>query len=41
MDEKKRIYESPEAVIIEFELADHLASSADYGPGALCGEMEM
>ena len=38
MKEKKQQYERPVAQIIEFELEDHIAASADYGPNLSCSE---
>lgn len=38
MEKEKEIYEKPEATIIEFELKDSIASSADTGSDAICSE---
>lgn len=38
MEEKKDTYERPTAIIIEFELKDNIASSADTGSDAICSE---
>ena len=38
MNEKKQQYERPVAQIIEFELEDHIAASAQYGPNLSCSE---
>lgn len=35
---KKEVYETPSIEVIEFELEDSIASSGDFGSGAICGE---
>lgn len=35
---EKEIYEKPEAIIVEFELKDHIAFSGDTGSDAICSE---
>ena len=34
---KKENYETPQIEIIEFELEDSIAASADFGPDTICG----
>lgn len=36
--EEKIPYEAPELEIVEFDLADHIASSSDMGSGTTCSE---
>jgi hypothetical protein len=38
-DQEDRVsYEKPEVEIIEFELEDSIATSGDFGSGAICTE---
>lgn len=36
--EEKKIYEPPQADIVEFEMKEHIASSADNGASTICSE---
>ena len=36
--DKKKVYEAPQIEVVEFELSDNIAMSADMGPGLSCGE---
>ena len=36
--EKRKDYEPPRLEVVEFELSDSIAMSADMGPGLSCGE---
>ncbi len=38
MKKSKEIYERPEVDIVEFELEDSIASSADTGSDTICSE---
>ena len=38
MENKKEIYERPDATVVEFELKDSIAYSGDTGSDSICSE---
>lgn len=38
MAKEKEMYETPVIEVVQFELKESIAESANFGPGTLCGE---